>query len=241
MNGSKAMFRYTKVYDELRNQLANGHYPLGTRLPSEQQLQENYEVSRDTLRKALHKLEQDGFIQRKAGKGTFVISNRADYPLTRMEGFTEQMLRRGFVPSSEILSIEQKSEYDKEVTIALNLDPGEKIYAITRIRMADGNPMAYEITHVPQRLFPDIQLHLNQYASLTTIYTENYGMKIFSGRVQIDAVMPTPAIQKYLGITADIPLLKLTSTNFVSNGSPIDFVYSYHISERYEFIATVYR
>lgn len=243
MTEKRGEFRYLKLYKELQARIMDGSYPIGSQMPTEYLLQEQYKVSRDTLRKALAKLEQEGFISRRAGKGTFVQSNRADYPLSKLEGFSEQMRRRGLTPTSKVLSLVLLNKQQSEPCVwsQLQLEPEDVVYQLTRVRFANGNPMAYEISYVPEKLFPNFHLYLTQAASLMEVYTKVYHMKVFSGDLKLEAVLPTEEIQQHLGISSNAPLLKLTCTYFLDDGTPIDFVYSYHNGEKYDFSAKMYR
>ena len=241
MAGEKSSFLYMKLYLQLRDMILGGEIPLGEKLPTEQELQATYKVSRDTLRKSMALLEKDGLIERKASRGTFVVRARIDYPLSKLEGFSEQMRRRGRVPSSEIISIELSSDIEEHILEKLKLQPDEKVYSITRIRKADNEPMAYEIAYISHKMCPDLQIHLSTNASLLDIYTKEYGLKLYSGNVIINAVLPTPKMQKYLMVEKNTPLLKLAAIYYLEDGTPVDCGYSYHISEKYEFSTVLYR
>lgn len=64
---------YRQLYCHLRNAIENGHYQVGSRLPSERQLAAEYGISRLTARKALQLLHLHGYVEPKQGKGSFVV------------------------------------------------------------------------------------------------------------------------------------------------------------------------
>ena len=97
--------RYRIIYKQLKEKIESGEYKQGHRLKTEKELQEEYGVSRDTIRRALSHLENEDYIVKKPALGTFVKHKKSDYQLSKMESFTEQMKSRGISPSSEIISI----------------------------------------------------------------------------------------------------------------------------------------
>lgn len=69
---------YKKTYDDLRQKIERGYYPLNSYLPTEKELQDIYDVSSITIKKAMDLLNQDGFILRKPKVGTLIIKNRIE-------------------------------------------------------------------------------------------------------------------------------------------------------------------
>ncbi|WP_312695040.1 GntR family transcriptional regulator [Caproiciproducens sp.] len=237
----KKNFIYMKLYLDIKNKIDSGELKAGERLPTEQDYQKQYQVSRDTLRKALAKLEQDGYITRKAATGTYVKFKKADYGLSRMKSFSELMHNRGLTPSSEILSIEMLEDVDNDVTARLSLSPGEKAYKICRIRKANGEPMAYEIAYIPQKVCPDLHTHLLENTSLYDVYEHVYGLHLNHGEIQLEAELPSPYVQKVLKVKSNSPLLKMTCTVMLESGTPLYYVLSYYIGEKYVFSANLPR
>ena len=80
------------------------------------------------MRRALAKLESEGYLKRKAAAGTFVRIEKADYGLSRMESFSEQMLRRGLSPSSELLSIQLTADLPAPVRKELGFTGAGRAY-----------------------------------------------------------------------------------------------------------------
>ena len=96
----KSGFLYRRVYEDLRERIESNSLKPGDRLKNEQELMVEYGVSRDTLRKALSKLEQEDYIFRRPHLGTFVKRPKSNYSLFKMKSFSEQMRERGITPSS---------------------------------------------------------------------------------------------------------------------------------------------
>lgn len=227
--------RYLTIYKQLKEKIVNGEYKQGNKLKTEKELQEEYGVSRDTIRKALSYLENEDYIVKRPALGTFVKYKKSDYQLSKMESFTEQMKSREISPSSEIVSIELVANPGRQVIRELLLKEQEKCYRITRIRKGDGSPMAYEIAHIPQRLCPNLQKYLDDASSLYQIYEEVYYHKIGEGKIRLEAELPGIEIQKSLGISHDSPVLRMECTTLLEDGTPLYYVECYYVGAKYYF------
>ena len=133
--------RYREIEGYLRT-LVEGARP-GDPLPSEAELCERFSVSRMTVRQALSELTNDGLVERRRGQGTFV----AHRPVHRRPGvflsFTEEMNRRGAQATSRLLGAGMDDARRSE-TLDLGLAPDSQVVRITRVRLADGVPVALE-------------------------------------------------------------------------------------------------
>jgi len=232
--GSKK-FRYLTLYQDIKDKIEQKEFLPGEKLKTEKEYQEEYGVSRDTVRKAFGKLENEDYIVRKAAVGTFVKFKKSNYMLSSMESFTEQMRLRGIVPSSEFVSIELNIVTSRHISGELELEPGGKCYKITRIRKGDGEPMAYEIAYVPRKLCPDMQKHLDDHSSLYEIYENIYHHKMDSGKIRLEAELPSPVVQEGLKLAHDSPVLKMECTMVLEDGRPLYYVECYYSGEKYFF------
>lgn len=233
--------RYLAIYKQLKEKIENGEYNQGDKLKTEKELQMEYGVSRDTIRKALANLENEDYIIKRPALGTFVRHKKSDYQLTKLESFTEQMKSRGIRPSSEFVSIELITLQSRHIVRELQLEDTEKCYRITRIRKGDESPMAYEIAYVPQKLCPNMQKYLDDTSSLYQIYEEVYHHKIGDGKIKLEADMPGVEIQKSLGISHDSPVLRMECTTLLEDTTPLYYVECYYIGAKYYFSAVLSR
>lgn len=241
MEEKQSKFRYLRIYQDIKEKIESGEYEQGQKLNTEKEYQEIYNVSRDTIRKAFTKLENEEYISKKTAVGTFVKYKKSDYTLTKLKSFTEQMTERGIKPSSEFISIELKPIADKHILQELSLDDDEKCYKITRIRKGNGIPMSYEIAFVPQKICPNMQKYLDDNSSLYNIYENVYHLKLGNGKVRLEAELPDTAAQKYLKISHDSPILKMKCVTLLEDGTPLYYVECSYVGERYSFSAILPR
>jgi GntR family transcriptional regulator len=138
--------RYQEIERWLRRRVLRS--APGDALPSESELAARFRVSRMTARQAVQNLAAEGLVQRRRGAGTFV----APRPIHRHEGslmsFTEDMRRRGMKASSRLLEAGLRPATTADLD-ALRLPDGARVVAISRLRLADGQPMAIEHAALP--------------------------------------------------------------------------------------------
>lgn len=91
----------------LREQIKDGRLRPDDRLPSERDLSQKYGLSRMTVRQTLAELANEGHLYRVQGKGSFVARPKIDQGLSGLTGFTEDMLKRGVIPGTRVLRIQE--------------------------------------------------------------------------------------------------------------------------------------
>ncbi|OJX97482.1 MAG: hypothetical protein BGO96_06170 [Micrococcales bacterium 73-15] len=140
--------KYVTIARELRRRCQQ--LAAGSRLPPERTLAHEFGVSVMTVRQALGQLVDDGWVNRTAGRGTFVTRPTVSMGPT-LTSFTVDMRRRGLEPSSTVLRVERVVP-DLETVAALGIRPGESTLLVERLRRADGEPICHEVSLFPERV-----------------------------------------------------------------------------------------
>src|SRR6201997_4463514 len=142
---------YAQVESVIIGRISNGSMPPGTRLPSEDDLVQEYAVSRTTIRAAIQSLVQRGLVEIRRGKGTFVTQPKITQELTELTGFVEDMQALGRKATAKVLDhrVVPSSEL---VARHLALPQGSPVVRIQRVRLADGHPLSFDETYLPKEL-----------------------------------------------------------------------------------------
>lgn len=223
---------YQQLYDILRRQITSGHWKPGDRLPSESELIDQYEVSRIVVRQAFDMLVNEGWVYRRRGRGTFVTTPTIEQGLTRIISFTEDMQRRGMHAGTKILSARLEPAPD-DVAAKLNVAPGTELAVLERLRLADGEPMSIESSHLVHRLCPGI-LEGNYAATpLHAALMDRYDIRLVRATQAIRAVSADKPVAAQLGIATKSPLFYIERTSFSQYGMPVEFLQLYHRGDRY--------
>jgi len=233
-------FLYLRVYEDIKEKILSGVWNEGMKLPPEYELMIIFEVSRDTIRKSLQKLSEDGYIYRQVGAGTFVKNIKSRYKLTVLESFTEQMNNRNLKPSSEIIEILLEKP-EKEILHHLELKITDKVYKVVRLRKADNIPMSYEIAYIPYKTCPNLDSHIDENSSLYRIYEDFYGLKLKYGKIYLEAIKCENNMAQKLSIKPGDPILKMNCIVFLDNNKPLYFVESHYVGDKYMFFASMPR
>ena len=150
--GSKAerVPRFEVVSAALKREIVSGRFSESDVLPGERELSEMLNVSRTTLRRAIGGLIDEGVLAHRHGAGTFVRRNppHVEQPLSRLTSFTEDMRLRGLAATSRVIDQGAFLPTPEEVMM-LGIGPGERVYRLARLRLADGVPMAIDRAAAP--------------------------------------------------------------------------------------------
>lgn len=229
-NGSVPI--HTQIHALLRDQIISNKLKSDEFVPSERELADHLKVSRMTVRQAMNSLRKEGLIYKKRGMGTFVSPLKLDIHTRNMNGFSEEMLQRGMKPASKILELE-KITADSDIQKQLKLDAKAEIYALRRLRLADGSPMAVETVYLPTDLFPGLIKYDFSKHSLYKILEKKYGVKFSSAAEDIEASISDEKISELLQVPKRSPLLIVYRTVFGEDNRPIEYTRSVYRADRY--------
>ena len=203
------------------------------KLPSERTLMEQYNVSRNTIRLALDDLEQRGVIYRLHGKGTFVsprLVNQTD--LGSMYSFTQEMRDAGRNPITFNLSLE-KIRPEQTVREQLNLTDDGEAYCLTRLRMADNEPLIFEESYLPAAYFPDLTMQMISGTPLYVVMKELFQETVVMAFEDIKAGIVTTKEAQALEIAEHDPCLTIFRRSINDHNVPIEFTKSVARGDRF--------
>lgn len=146
---------YSQLYSEMMNNIATGKWSENYKLPTEEELCRQYNVSRITVRMALDKLKMQGYLYRKQGKGSFVTRPVIEQTLTNFYSFSTLAGQDGNNTSSTVLAFEV-IPCSRALAMQLCVGVDEPIYKIERIRKVGSKPFAYEFSYIPCKLCPGL-------------------------------------------------------------------------------------
>jgi GntR family transcriptional regulator len=170
---------YQQMNQILRALLRNGEFAQGDQFLTERQIAERFQVSRPTANKVLAGMVSEGLLEFRKGVGTFVSAPRLNYDIQSLVSFTEKAKEAGKTPSTRVLEFERikASEVEAEIAQRLQVDLKRELFAISRLRLADGVPVILEQRWLPTDIFPGLsrqQLRGSFYA----LCRDQYGLRI---------------------------------------------------------------
>ena len=227
------------IYMQLARRLAQlireSHYKPDEALPSERLLAETLNVSRVTARSAIDQLVSQGLIVRKRGSGNS-IAPMLEQPLSQLTSFSEELLRRGYTPSSRWLERKLDVAMTDEQS-SLGLSTGEKVVRLERLRLADNVVMAYEVSVLPQSIIADPMLVGNSLYE----YLDSIQRTPVRALQHIRALNAQPRLAEQLGIPDRQAVLFITRIGYLESGQAVELTHSYCRSDYYDFVAEMRR
>jgi len=222
---------YQEVSNTLKNRIISGKYEIGTMLPTENELVDEFEVSKITVRRAVQLLVDDGYVQKQSGKGTVVLSNRAFNYMNRAQSFTSLLTQKGKSVENEIISIE-KIEDQKDIKHKLFIF--DDIYRIRRKYIIDNKDtilFCYYVSLPDDSIFKaieeesDFSLYsflANNNIHISTI-KDSFGVCEVSKDIKDNMEIDSPYV------------LRRTRESVNINGRLIEKTYSYYNTEENEY------
>ena len=226
--------RYYQLKEIMRDRIRSGEWKPGDLIPSERELGEQYGISRMTARQAITDLVNEGLFYREQGKGTFVSQRKITQQLIHLTGFTEDIRARGQQPSTKVLSAEM-SPADETTAEKLRIPTGTFIFRLQRLRLADGEPLAIELSQISfkgcERLLED-DLENN---SLYRILETKYGMPLMEADQELEAGLAGSEEGQILKISVGSPILFTRRTTYTERNQPIEYAKAIYCGNKYTF------
>jgi GntR family transcriptional regulator len=226
---------YIAIAEALRDDIASKKMAPHTRLPSEPELVRRYGAARETVRRALGKLQDDGVVYRRQNVGTFVAEPRVDQDLDQLFSFTEYMMFRGLKPGSVLLSSEivRIQDADSPILHYLGLKAGARVIHLRRLRTGSNEPLVIASTWLPEARFRGFLKRDLRRQSVYDVMAEMRGR-------------PTDAVQTMTAVTLDTEQAKLLSVApgspafmirrlGLSHGMPVEYAIDYYRGDRTTF------
>ena len=213
--------------------------PPGSPIPTERSLAADFDVSRTTVRQALADLTVEGRLLRVQGKGTFAAEPKVAQRL-QLSSYTEDMRAQGREPSSRLLDIAEIPA-EGELCTLLGVRTGAKILRMQRLRLADGEPMAIETSHLPLGRFRGLRKYVSAGGSLYQVLRDKFGVEMGHAEETIETALAGPIEAGLLGADVGLPMLLLSRHSFDTEDRPVEWVRSIYRGDRYKFVATLNR
>ncbi|WP_010280760.1 GntR family transcriptional regulator [Bacillus timonensis] len=195
---------YLQLMDIILNKIENGDYAENEKLPSERELCEMFDLSRITVRQTFQELEREGHIYKQHGKGTFVAPKLYNQSLYKLYSFTEEMKKIGKIPTTKVLEFELVTA-DQRLAAKMGLSPMEEVYKVIRLRLANEEPLMYEVSYLPTKLFPGLTLHDLSQKPMYEVFNEKYNIGVNKATERFVATLIRKEEASFLGVPPNGP------------------------------------
>ena len=216
-----------RLFLSLRHAIASGDLGPGARLPSEAALGERWGVSRVTVRRALHELELEGLIVRRAGAGTFVAARATDHArpvMADLPNLLGSVRAAGRSTSIRVISSATVPASD-QVAQALGLAPAAPVLRCERVRMIDGQPFSYLLSWTPAGLVPRVGARRLNATPIVELM-EGAGVTVRSASQTLVAQPAAPEVAQALGVSAGVAVIGMTRLATDADGRPVEYLFA---------------
>lgn len=223
---------YAQIVDHVRTLAKQNKLKEGQVFCSEGDFARVLGISKMPVRQAFQKLRSEGLLVIAKGKRPVIGSGRVPWNFQQLRGFSEEMRRRGLVPSAQLLAM-NLVEPELEVAQALKLTPGEKAYAVRRLRFVNADPVAVVTSFLPARIFAGIDKQDLEKQSLYQIFERSYNRRLQWAEESIGAVIASSDDALVLRAEPGSPLLLIKETAYDEQNIPIEYSVSLLRGDRY--------
>jgi GntR family transcriptional regulator, trehalose operon transcriptional repressor len=229
------MKKYLTIYHDLVDKTKNKYWGEAEMLPSENTLTEKYDVSRETIRKALDLLAQNGYIQKVRGKGSVILNvNKFDFPVSGIVSFKE-LATNLQMPTKTIVNELSLVEADEKLQVKLDVNPGEPVWKVVRIRKIAGEKVILDKDYFNKSIVPV----LTKGACEDSIYEylENkLNLKISYARKEITVEEPTIEDRELLDLEGHSNIVIIKSMVYLDDTTLFQYTESRHRPDKFQFV-----
>jgi DNA-binding GntR family transcriptional regulator len=228
---------YSQLVNLIIEKIETGEYTEDSKIPSEQDYCELYDISRPTVRQAISRLTQNGFLYKKKGKGTFVASSTNRVKVKDYNGFNDSILDCQEPSSQKIISIDVvNGAFAKrlEKKFDINSTPSQKseFAKITYLTTKENDVYSYNESYIPLTYFPDIIDDINEKKASFDIFKGKYPLVPFRTKTELEVVFTDQKDAQYLDVHTGQALMKIENTLLSKGGQIVEYIISKYRADK---------
>lgn len=225
---------YYQLKTILLERIHNNEWAAGEMFPCEQELQEDYELSRTTVRQTLSELVNEGYLVRHRGRGTFVAKPKVTYNPNASLEMTEYMRKQGIQLGWRLLSTEWTTA-DGHTAAMLRLGEGAPVWTVRRLRLVGEETIGYHFAYVPKRYVA--QLNMNTLEEGDSLDYLKGLPQMENSRVErtLEARLSGELEAELLGMVGGTPILYMERIVYSAEGEPLEFLRAAFHGDRFRY------
>ncbi|KZE64904.1 transcriptional regulator [Fictibacillus phosphorivorans] len=227
--------KFQEIYQELSIQIQEGKLRANTQLPSEHDLADQYDTSRETVRKALNLLSQNGFIQKIRGKGSIVLeTNKFSFPVSGLVSFQELSVTMG---KSSVTTVHdfRLIEPDQFLQQQLQTDSNELIWKVLRSRQIDGETIILDKDYFLKKYVSKLTKEIAE-KSIYDYLENELGLKISFAKKEIVVVDCTEEDKRLLDLGGFEHIVVVKNYVYLEDASLFQYTESRHRLDKFRFV-----
>lgn len=216
--------------------IENDKFGTNAKLPSENEMISEYNVSRDTIRKSLNLLEQNGYIQKIKGKGSFVLdSNKVNFPVSGLTSFKELAQKMAAVSGTFLKELE-KIPADPTIQMQLDLTDHDEVWKVIRVRKIDGIKIIMDKDFFNAQYVPLLTKEICE-DSIYEYLESRVGLKISFAKKEITVQQASAEDKKYLDFeNSSMTVVVVKSYTYLEDMNLFQYTESRHRADKFKFV-----
>lgn len=224
-----------KIYEELAQAIDEKKYRVGEPLSSENDLAEQYNVSRETVRKALRRLRETGYIQKQQGKGSIVLDQtRFDFPVSGLTSFKELMTVKEKATITKVIRNEEQV-LPIEISKRLGMRSDTPVIHLTRVRYIDGEAVIIDDDYLVKAFVAEMPTNRAE-DSIYDYMEKDLGLTIDFAHKQYTVEPMTAEDEQLLDLHGDAHVVVVRSDVHLENTAFIQYTISRHRLDKFRFV-----
>ncbi len=230
----EVMKKYQEIFNDLQEKILNGSYLAGVLLPTEKELQDQYGVSRDTVRKALRLLTEKGLIQKVQGRGSQVLKQELlNFPVSGLTSYKELVDSLGLNSQTRVISLDLMT-VDEQTALQTGFPEGSQVWKLLRTRSIDGIVSVLDLDYLAKDCVPNLTQEIAQ----TSIYAhleEELGLDISYAQKEI-TIQASTERERLLMDNQDDYLVLIRSRVYLGDTRQFQYTESRHKIDKFQFV-----
>jgi len=201
---------YSQLKDIIVKRIDSGEYPTGSKIPSENELCDEFLLSRPTIRQAVSDLVSEGKLQIYKGKGTFVTASDLIVEIKNFSGFSYSFFNNREVSVNDFKSIEhlKESETDHDIIENFNnIDKSQGFVKITKLLEEKNQTYAFSESYIPVSIFPNLIKDIKESKNMVDITVNKYAYLPAKAHCNIYVKPASSSVSEILDISRGTPVL----------------------------------
>lgn len=226
---------YIQLIEIIKDMINNNELHEGNYLMSERDICKIQNISRMTVNKAIINLVNEGVLERRQGKGTFVSYKKQKLTYEKMQGFTEITQGKKFKVKNKILKFKLDRPNDIVKEYLQLEDDSALVFQIERVRFINDDPTILEKIYIPEYMCPDLNKELIENNSLYKLYRKKYMHKTQRAKQVINPIMLNKHQAKLLNVDLNTLSLKIDRVVFTDKEDVLEYTSSLFITDKHQY------
>ena len=228
------MKKYQEIFNDLQEKILNGSYLAGVLLPTEKELQDQYQVSRDTVRKALRLLTEKGLIQKVQGRGSQVLKQELlNFPVSGLTSYKELVDSLGLNSQTRVISLDLMT-VDEQTALQTGFPEGSQVWKVLRTRSIDGVVSVLDLDYLAKDCVPNLTQEIAQ-TSIYAYLEEDLGLDISYAQKEI-TIQASTERERLLMDNQDDYLVLIRSRVYLGDTRQFQSTESRHKIDKFQFV-----